>query len=54
MPDRLEAAARQAAPAVQQWAVRGIVERSEELTVRQGVAQAPSRSRDAGVMVTVR
>jgi predicted Zn-dependent protease len=53
MLDRLEAAARQAAPAVQRWAVRGVVERSEELTVRQGVVQAPSRSRDAGAMVTV-
>ncbi|HEV7913637.1 MAG TPA: TldD/PmbA family protein, partial [Albitalea sp.] len=53
MLDRLEACARRAAPAVQQWAVRGVMESSEELTVRQGVAQAPSRCRDAGVMVTV-
>jgi predicted Zn-dependent protease len=53
MLDQLEAAARRAAPAVQQWAVRGVVETSEELMVRQGVAQAPSRIRDAGVMVTV-
>jgi predicted Zn-dependent protease len=53
MLDRLEAAARKAAPAVQHWAVRGVVERSEELTVRQGVAQAPSRAVDAGAMVTV-
>jgi predicted Zn-dependent protease len=53
MLDRLEAAARQAAPAVQRWAVRGVVERSEELTVRQGVVQAPCRSHDAGAMVTV-
>src|SRR5256714_14235597 len=53
MLDRLEAAARRAAPAVQRWAVRGVVERSEELAVRQGVAQAPSRSLDAGAMVTV-
>jgi predicted Zn-dependent protease len=53
MLEKLEAAARRAAPAVQRWAVRGVVETSEELTVRQGVAQAPSRCRDAGVMVTV-
>ena len=53
MFDHLEAAARRVAPAVQQWALRGVVERSEQLTVRQGVAQAPERSRDAGVMVTV-
>src|SRR6185295_11784014 len=53
MLDSLEAAARRTAPAVQQWAVRGVVEHSEELTVRQGVAQAPHRTRDAGAMVTV-
>jgi predicted Zn-dependent protease len=53
MLDQLEAAARRTAPAVQRWAVRGILESSETLTVRQGIAHAPSRSRDAGVMVTV-
>lgn len=53
MLDQLEAAARRAAPAVQHWAVRGVRETSEELTVRQGAAQAPSRSVDAGAMVTV-
>ena len=53
MLDQLEASARKAAPAVQHWAVRGVVEISEEITVRQGVAQAPSRTRDAGAMVTV-
>ncbi|HJV62974.1 MAG TPA: TldD/PmbA family protein [Albitalea sp.] len=53
MLDQLEAAARRAAPAVQHWTVRGVVEESEELTVRQGVAQAPSRCRDAGAMVSV-
>ena len=53
MLERLEAAARRSAPAVQHWAVRGVSEVSEELTVRQGVAQAPSRSRDTGAMVTV-
>jgi predicted Zn-dependent protease len=53
MLDQLEAVARRSAPAVQQWAVRGVAETSEDLTMRQGVAQAPSRSRDAGAMVTV-
>ncbi len=53
MLEQLEATARRVAPAVQHWAVRGVVETSEELTVRQGVAQAPSRVRDAGVMVSV-
>ncbi len=53
MLDRIEALARRSAPAVQQWAVRGVAETSEELTMRQGAAQAPSRCRDAGAMVTV-
>jgi len=53
MLDDLEATARRAAPAVQQWSVRGVVERSEEISVRQGVVQAPRLARDAGVMVSV-
>ena len=53
MLDTLEDHARRAAPAVDQWAVRGVVERSEVLTVRHQVAQAPSRRIDAGAMVTV-
>ncbi len=53
MLDTLEAAARRTAPAVQQWAVRAVVETSEELEVRQGVTRAPRRRRDAGAMVTV-
>lgn len=53
MLDTLEHTARRAAPAVDQWAVRGLVEHSECLTVRQQVVQAPSRRCDAGVMVTV-
>jgi predicted Zn-dependent protease len=53
MLDQLESTARRVAPAVHHWAVRGVVESAEELTVRHGVAQAPSRSRDAGAMVTV-
>jgi len=53
MLDQLESIARRVAPAVQQWAVRGVEETSEELVVRQNVAQAPSRCRDGGVMVSV-
>ncbi|MFM9915880.1 MAG: TldD/PmbA family protein [Rhizobacter sp.] len=53
MLETLEAHANRAAPAVDQWAVRGVVERSEVLTVRHRVAQAPSRRCDIGAMVTV-
>jgi predicted Zn-dependent protease len=53
MLDALERNARAAAPAVSHWSVRGVVERSEELVVRQGVAQAPVRRLDAGAMVSV-
>jgi len=55
--DKLEATARRAAQSlptgVQHWAVRGVSETSEQLCVRHGVAQAPERLRDEGVMVTV-
>jgi predicted Zn-dependent protease len=53
MLDLLQQAAQRAAPAVDRWSVRGVVERSEELTVRQGVAEAPSRRLDRGAMVAV-
>jgi predicted Zn-dependent protease len=54
MLDRLEALAHRAAPAgVDRWSVRGVVDDTLQLTVRQDVAQAPSRTLDAGVMVTV-
>ncbi|WP_418321016.1 TldD/PmbA family protein [Piscinibacter sakaiensis] len=53
MLDQLDVFARRAAPAVTAWSVRGVVERSEDLNVRQGVAQAPSRRHDRGVMVSV-
>jgi predicted Zn-dependent protease len=53
MLDTLDATARRAAPAVDRWSVRAVVETSEELAVRQGVAAAPMRRRDAGVMVMV-
>lgn len=53
MLDTLARTAARAAPAVDRWSARGVVEAGEELTVRQGVVQAPRRRRDAGVMVTV-
>jgi len=54
MLDDLQARARQAAPRdVSYWAVRGVSERAQHLTVRQDVAQAPALVRDQGVMVTV-
>jgi predicted Zn-dependent protease len=49
----IETAAKSAAPACDFWSVRHVVETSEQLTVRQNVAQAPARNRDAGVMVSV-
>ncbi len=53
MLESLETQAQRVAPAVDHWAVRGVIETSEELSVRHGAALAPSRQRDAGVMVTV-
>ena len=57
MLDTLETHARRAAgrlPAsTRHWAVRGVHERSERLSVRDDVTEAPSRAIDHGVMVTV-
>jgi predicted Zn-dependent protease len=57
MLDTLETHARRAAgrlPAsTRHWAVRGVHERSERLSVRDDVTEAPSRAIDDGVMVTV-
>jgi len=57
MLDTLEATARRAAAALpstaRHWAVRGVREVSEQLSVRDDVAEAPRRSHDAGAMVTV-
>jgi len=53
MLDTLESRVQRVAPSAQHWAVRGVIESAEQLTVRQGITQAPSRSHDAGVMVTV-
>lgn len=49
----LERSARQAAPASDYWSVRGVVEQSERLVVREDVAEAPSHQTDAGAMVSV-
>ena len=50
----IEQLAPSAAPAgLDFWSVRHVVESAERLTVRNDVAEAPSRERDAGVMVSV-
>jgi predicted Zn-dependent protease len=51
--DFIERIARKIAPASHYWSVRGVVEQSERLVVRQDVAEAPSRQTDAGAMVSV-
>jgi predicted Zn-dependent protease len=57
MLDTLEQHARHAAgrlpPSTHHWAVRGVREFSERLSVRQDVPEAPRRSQDDGAMVTV-
>ena len=50
---QLERNAKQVAPASDYWSVRGVVEQTERLVVRDDVAQAPVRQRDAGAMVSV-
>ncbi len=46
-------AARLAAPLADFWSVRFVSESSEQLTVRQNLAESPVRCRDEGVMVCV-
>ena len=57
MLDTLETTARRAAgqlpTSTRHWAVRGMTEFAEQLCVRQDVAEAPRRSQDDGVMVSV-
>jgi len=50
---KLERNAKHAAPACDYWSVRGVVEQSERLLVREDVAEAPARQTDAGAMVSV-
>ena len=49
----IEQLARRAAPACDAWSVRALSETSEQLCVRQDVAEAPARQRDSGAMVSV-
>lgn len=49
----LEAWVRSAAPAVDFWSVRHVAEASEQLSVRQDLAEAPVRTSDEGLMVCV-
>lgn len=52
-PSRLKALAQAAAPACRFWSLRAVVEAGESLRVRQDIAEAPSRTRDSGLMITV-
>ena len=52
-PDRLQAMARAAAPACRFWSVRAVAADGQSLRVRQDIAEAPTRSFDCGLMVTV-
>jgi predicted Zn-dependent protease len=53
MIERIETLTQRVAPAVDRWSLRAVCERSEQLVVRQDVAEAPQRGIDAGVMVSV-
>jgi predicted Zn-dependent protease len=53
MLDDLETLTQRVAPADARWTLRAVDEVAETLNVRQDVAEAPQRSRDAGVMVSV-
>lgn len=53
MFDQLDTLTQRVAPSVDRWTLRAVNERSEHLIVRQDVAEAPQRSLDAGVMVSV-
>ncbi|MEO7336841.1 MAG: TldD/PmbA family protein [Caldimonas sp.] len=57
MLDTLESDARRAAGSLadhpRHWSVRGVREFSEQLSVRDDVVEAPSRSQDVGAMVSV-
>jgi predicted Zn-dependent protease len=57
MLDTLEQHAHHAAgglpSSTRHWAVRGVVEQSEQLSVRDDIAEAPRRAQDHGAMVTV-
>jgi len=52
-PLRLQSQARAAAPDCRFWSLRAVTETSQSLRVRQDIAEAPSLSRDRGLMITV-
>ena len=52
-PERLDRLARAVAPACEAWSLRAVSETGESLRVRQDIAEAPSRTRHQGVMITV-
>lgn len=53
MFDALDSLTQRVAPTDARWTLRAVDERAETLTVRQDVAEAPQRSRETGVMVSV-
>ena len=53
LEDNAHRAAKGLPPTTRHWAIRGVREASEQLTVRQDVAEAPSRALDMGAMVCV-
>jgi len=53
MLDDIELLTQRVAPTDLRWSLRAVHERSEQLCVRQDIAEAPQYSRDAGVMVSV-
>jgi len=52
-PATLRTRAAAAAPVCDFWSLRAVSETGESLRVRQDIAEAPARTRDAGLMVTV-
>ncbi len=53
MFDQIETLTARVAPDVERWSLRALRERTEQLVVRQGVAEAPQRGLDEGAMVSV-
>ena len=53
MLDRIDTLTQRVAPSDARWTLRAVDEVCEALNVRQDVAEAPQRSRDAGAMVSV-
>lgn len=51
--DSLDTLARRTAPRADFWSLRSVAETAEQLTVRNDVAEAPVRQRDAGAMACV-